>query len=320
MVDLAMVDLAMGGDLAGGDLTIADLAGADLAAADFTLLGDGGLAHQYVIRRLLMPPDHTTYALDLNGDGKPDNQFGNIEGALAAQNLDPQQLVDSAVNGGRALDLVQLDTSDPALQNDPQATATLQAAQPMANPGFNGAGTFTVDAAQPPGQFPGGLSGALFSSPDPVTTKQPVSWTLSLPLIVGATPVRLPLHGVHLQFQTGTDAPSGAPGLLAGQINGSVPSTALQIVVIPEIAASLNAEVQANPGSAVAMQILQIFDTNGDGMISTAEVAQNAIIQNLLAPDVQIYDAMGNYAPNPANTNKDSLSVGIGFLAVKASF
>jgi hypothetical protein len=40
----------------------------------------------------------------------------------------------------------------------------------------------------------------------------------------------------------------------------------------------------------------------------------------VLAPDVQIYDANGNYAPNPLNTVKDSLSVGIGFTAVAANY
>ena len=32
------------------------------------------------------------------------------------------------------------------------------------------------------------------------------------------------------------------------------------------------------------------------------------IIMAVLAPDVQIYDANGNYAPNKANSRKDSLS------------
>jgi hypothetical protein len=49
-------------------------------------------------------------------------------------------------------------------------------------------------------------------------------------------------------------------------------------------------------------------------------VATNQIVANLLAPDVQIYDANGGYAPNKNNTTKDSLSVGVAFLAVRASW
>jgi hypothetical protein len=59
----------------------------------------------------------------------------------------------------------------------------------------------------------------------------------------------------------------------------------------------------------------------GDGVISTCEVATNSIIKNILAPDVQMFSNDGlTYAPNPANTHKDSLSVGVGFTAVKATF
>ena len=46
----------------------------------------------------------------------------------------------------------------------------------------------------------------------------------------------------------------------------------------------------------------------------------NSTIQAVFAPDVQIYDANGNYAPNKTNAMKDSLSIGFGFTAVRASF
>jgi len=52
-----------------------------------------------------------------------------------------------------------------------------------------------------------------------------------------------------------------------------------------------------------------------DGKIDTCEVQGNSIIMAVLAPDVKIYDANGNYAPTATGT-KDSLSLGIGFTAV----
>jgi hypothetical protein len=33
-----------------------------------------------------------------------------------------------------------------------------------------------------------------------------------------------------------------------------------------------------------------------------------------------MYDASGNYAPNAAGTTKDSLSIGLGFTAINATF
>jgi hypothetical protein len=54
--------------------------------------------------------------------------------------------------------------------------------------------------------------------------------------------------------------------------------------------------------------------------IDICEVATSGLIQNVLAPDVQMFDAAGNYHPNPTNANKDSLSIGLGFTAVPATF
>ncbi len=126
-------------------------------------------------------------------------------------------------------------------------------------------------------------------------------------------------------------------GLMNGELQGSVKEQDVQTIVVPAIAKLLTETVMQNPGTPTSMQILQLFDvgdgnggtcTNpdgtmgkpGDGIISPCEVAMNNIIQNVLAPDVQIYDANGNYAPNPANTNRDSLSLAVGFKAVAAKF
>ena len=100
----------------------------------------------------------------------------------------------------------------------------------------------------------------------------------------------------------------------------------------PAIAQLLPAEIQANPGSATSQEIGSIFGTGGcthprgtmarasDGIIDICKVATNSINMAILAPDVQIFDANGNYAPNAANTKKDSLRIAVGFTAVKATF
>ena len=58
----------------------------------------------------------------------------------------------------------------------------------------------------------------------------------------------------------------------------------------------------------------------GDLIIDVCEVSENSIIQNVLAPDLQSYDANGNYAPQRLAMKKDSLSIGLGFTAVRAKF
>jgi hypothetical protein len=153
---------------------------------------------------------------------------------------------------------------------------------------------------------------------------------VGLALAAGVPPTMVPMNGVHIQFtHTGN-------GLVAGQIQGSVKKTDIDTKVVPALAQLLTRQVAANPNSSSTQQLLAIFDTGGDngmctnpdgsiakmgdGKIDTCEVAENSIIKNVLAPDVDIYDANGNYAPNKANTSRDSLSIGVGFTAVPASF
>ncbi len=114
---------------------------------------------------------------------------------------------------------------------------------------------------------------------------------------------------------------------LDGQIQGSIKSSDIQSQVIPALAANLTEQVQADPNSSSAQQIEATFDVGGcgnaqanDQRIDPCELAGNAIIQQVFAPDVQIYDANGNYAPNPSGAKKDSWSFGIAFTAVKATF
>jgi len=197
-------------------------------------------------------------------------------------------------------------------------------------PDYTGMGHFTVDPMQAPALFHGVLQSGSYDSENPVTTTNPVRVTLALSLVAG-NPVELPINGAHIQYD------ASPTQLVKGELQGSVKNSDVQAVLIPAVAALLNAQVQANPGSSQAMQILALFDTGngmggnctnmdgtlgrpGDGVISPCEVADNALVQNILAPDVQIYDANGNYAPNPNNTKPDSLSLGIGFTAVSAKY
>jgi hypothetical protein len=297
--------------------------------------GDSGMVahgdhHRYVFNRILVPMQRSDFAIDLNGDGKPDDQFGNVVGALAAQNIDAQSAQDAAVSSGTTVDLADVQTIDPSLKSDLSVATTLYAGVPQA-PDFSGNGSFAIDQGQPPAPLFGALVNGHFSSESPVTTRTPVSFVIKVS-VSGGPPTPLPLNGVHVSFDTGTDAMSGAPGLVSGQLNGSIKQSDVNTKMIPQIAANLTQQVESDPNSSSSMQIEQIFDVGGctddngvpaqasDRVITPCEVANNSIIKNVLAPDVQIYDANGNYAPNPANTVKDSLSVGLGFTAVRATF
>jgi hypothetical protein len=171
------------------------------------------------------------------------------------------------------------------------------------------------------------LSAGALRTNDPVTTTHPVSAVVQVELASGVDPVALKLNGVHMQ------ATVSSTGLTQGELHGSVLKADFDGAMIPATAKVLTLQVQTNPLSTTTFFIETIFDiggcTNPDGSPSMAndhridpcEVAQNAQIQSLFAPDVQIFSADGTtYAPNPQNAHKDSVSVGLGFTAVPASF
>jgi hypothetical protein len=329
---LSMVPLtfaACGGDTGGGDCTASG----------------GGTTAKFVTNSVLVPQQRSDYALDINGDGRVDNQLGNIIGALEGQMLHVQDGVNMAVTGGDLIVLLSETSADAMGQSDSCATAQMQVGQTMAMPDYSGNGHFTIDSSQPGGTFAGPIKTAKFSSAPPATTSHPVSLSIKLPLIAGATPVTLDIIGAHLQFTR-----SGS-GLMMGQLNGAIPQKSVQDKIIPNVANLLSTKLandKAGPGySSADMQILSIFDNGGkadpacaagtcknpaapvgdgscavkgDEKISICEVATAGLIQNVLAPDVQMFDSAGNYAPNKDNTMKDSLSLGLAFTAVGASF
>ena len=346
MPDLAVgaPDLAMHTDLAmkppdlavPRDLAVAPdlLPGPDMARQMACAPAGGALRAQYVWNAVAVPMQRSDYAFDLNGDGRADNQFGNIYGALHGQDLDVQNDATQAVTSGQSLTLIDAHADD--FSDDACAASDVEAAGAMASPDFSGAGHFTVDAAALPGHFAGTFGAGTFSSlPPPASAATPVTMTLRLPLL-GAI-IGVQLVGAHVQYTRATDGT-----VTGGQLNGAIRNADIQNIVVPALAASLTAQVQVTPLSTRAMELLNIFDNGGksdptcadgtcknpdgtcaikgDSKIDVCEVATCGLIQNVLAPDVQMFDANGNYQPSPDNTHKDSVSIGLGFSAVPATF
>src|SRR5262249_54813931 len=143
------------------------------------------------------------YAIDLNGDGRVDNQLGNIVAALTAQGIDVQTAANTAIQNGDGLELEGLVTVDGNAQNDPAAATVLQSAEPMPQPDFSGQGSFTVDMSVAPGTFTGMLANARYTSENPVTTTSPVACVLKIVIsapAVAASPIALPMNGCHIVY------------------------------------------------------------------------------------------------------------------------
>jgi hypothetical protein len=294
----------------------------------------GSNTAKYVTNSVSVPQQRTDFSIDLNGDGRQDNQLGNIIGALMGQNLNVQDGVTQAVNNGQLIILAAETSSDATFSADMCASTELQLGSITGTtPDYSGNGTF-MGKGSAGGTFHGPITAGKFNSSSPVTTKQPVSVTIALPLIAGATPVSLHVIGAHIQYTRGADGK-----ISGGQLHGAIKNTDVQSTIIPNVAMLLTMKV--NDGSAAGMQIENIFDNGGkadpacgttcknpdgtcavakDKKIDPCEVATSGLIQNVLSPDVQMFDSAGNYAPNAANTTKDSLSLGIAFTMVGAKF
>src|SRR5215467_12984864 len=102
-------------------------------SGDCTASGGSNKA-QYVTNAVMVPQQRSDYAIDLNGDGRVDNQLGNIIGALEGQMLHVQMGVDQAVTDGTLIVLMSETSTDAMFQSDNCATASVQVGQPIAAP------------------------------------------------------------------------------------------------------------------------------------------------------------------------------------------
>lgn len=310
---------AEGGGIDAGVDAPSDASDAAVVCTDHT--------QKLVIDSIVLPQSRTDFAIDLNGDTKTDNQLGNIIGVLGSQNIDSQAAMNDAVATGKALHLLDETSTDATYQTDPScARAGIQLATDKASPVFDGTGTFTADGTAQRGAFSGAIATGAFDATQPSTMTTPVE--LHVKIAIGASLVRLPVTGAHVSFTFLDGKVSG------GKLQGAVRQTDITNTVVPAIAKQLDDAVQADPSSQQSKETLAIFDTggcqagaknfdgsaaaSGDKKIATCEVAENAVIKNVMNSDVQMFDGT-TYKPSAANSVKDSLSIGFGFTAVPAT-
>jgi hypothetical protein len=308
---------------------------------------------QYVVSKLIAPTSRLTYGYPLLGGDKLFNQLGNIIAALNANKIDTQMSIDKAMAGGDIIILIDETSIDPAFKSDQAAASTVYVGNTTpvgmdmgnAPPDLTGNGMFTINSKVGMGSFLGRIANGTFNSNSPFTAKVPVTVTITFPL-AGSSPLQLSVSAAHLQYTRVGD------GLMTGQINGAMKKDDVTNTIVPTVATLVDQRVVAAPTDPQNQQTLMLFDTGGtadpadgcpnscfnppgtlrsdmtpapmcavkmDGRVDLCEVSTNSIIKGVLNPDVQLYQN-GVYAPNPANDMKDSLSLGVGFEAVKATF
>jgi hypothetical protein len=268
---------------------------------------------QTVINTLTMPKSATEYGFDYTktqactSGATCKNQLGAISAVLAQVGLagfDFQATIDSKLADGSLIMLFDIKgktvtDSDPILvkawMGKDKTTGTTKEQR------FNGSAEFTIDATGPTDLS---LQGKIAAS---AMSAGPGNLAIVIP-VSGATSPTVSVKSARM-FATTADTATNT--LTAGKIYGLIPWTDVDTKIIPVIADSVNATYHdATTPESIKNIIKTLIPPDASGNITADQLRKAPTLGLLLAPDV---DSTGGSKP-------DSMSVGLGFTAVKAKF
>lgn len=248
-------------------------------------------------------------ALDLDGNGTVDNQFGMVIAAFYGQGFDLPAVDQKAVDTGKIITL--LDVTDTSVASfvgaTPMPPACSSSADTVCRHHLSGTATFTVDPAAPTNPPLTGTTttGVLTAGPG----------HLAVQLAWGPTSTTtLQLIGARVKL-----AQVSPTGIGSAIIAGGISQTEIDTKLIPLMQQSYMAQVttdcanlQAPPGcgctsGSTGATLISLFDANHDCSITVDEVRTNSLIQSLLATDITV-------------ENMPALSFGFTATAVPAGY
>ncbi|MBT8496506.1 MAG: hypothetical protein KJO07_25890 [Deltaproteobacteria bacterium] len=296
-------------------------------------LDETGTHNTYVLDSLQVPTSPSeANALGLNIDFDdqdiPDNQLGKILSTLASAaggDFDISTSLAETIATGDIILLSSIQATDLSnaagagmwvyIGDEPSRSPCTGEEDTTCGKHLDGQTGFAIKADSPRNALiTGQIAGGKFDG-GPGTVR------LELPL-VGDTPLVLDLIGAQAKVTV------GANGLQSGRLGGAVTEDALRTDVLPALQQILvdvagedcvpGGETCCTPESTGEL-LYDLFDEDGSCDISLTELENNSLISTLLAPDLDLLDEGGNFNPNSDGV-LDSLSLGIGFSAVGATF
>jgi hypothetical protein len=270
---------------------------------------DTSIRYHFVTNKLLVPTTQQqaqAFALNLDGDPQqnPDNLFGGLLTMLVSTSpgIELQSNVDQALNTGQVITLHAVQADDP--MNAASASWSIFLGQKTKSaPRFDGADKFILDPAAPTNSVIAGsiANGHFTGGPGAVRIQ----------MVLMGQPVEIDLVGVRLE------ADVSKQGCANGKLGGGITVDEFHKKLLPALADGLDQVVKAD--KTAAGTILPVFDTDQDGAISSAELENNLLLKLVTSPDLDLLDASGKFNPRQDGV-KDSLSVGLGFSCVPATF
>ena len=274
---------------------------------------------QYVMNSLILPgnaggPTADDLSFDLDGADTPnDNALGSVIALLGNFNFDLQPSVTASINAGSVVILNELTAEAFAGTARWQVFLGNETAAP---PAFDGNDTLTKDPSGPSNAIlDGEITGGSFHG-------GPGSVSLSLALVDGQPPLNIDLVGA--QLSAGVSASGATDGILGGAITDDD----VRNEIIPAIANVMTGYMLADctctdpgppscTGETTGETLNDMFNTTADCSITPEELLANTLVQTAIMPDVDMFDASGAAGHDG---DPDSLSLGVGFTAVGATF
>ncbi len=268
-----------------------------------------GAQYLFVTNKLTLPTTQTqAEALALNVDedsqGHTDNKFGQLLSLLttAVPKLELQPSLDQAVNNGQIVSLHVVRADDP--MNDPSVSWSITLGlQSQSPPQFDGSDNFTLDSGVPAySPIVGSLANGQFAG-GPGTAKIQIS-------LLGQS-VDVDLIGVRIEADLSVD------GCQNGKLGGGITGEVLRGKLLPAMSDGLNQIIKAD--QELSNTLLQVFDSDNNGMITGQELENNPLLMIAISPDLDLLDSSGAFNPGHDGA-KESYSIGLGFSCVPASF
>ena len=282
-----------------------------------------GKHYRYATNALLLPNANNSYAIDVDGSGRSENQLQSVISAIGVAGFDVQGPVSAAVADGEAVFLLDEQSADFVASC---ATVTMNLARvPATPPTFAGNDNFQIDTTQNPAVLTGEIGAGQLSTALPKNQTAGTVKVLGFKLPFAGGVLPLTIYGAQVQGNI------AAAGIMSGQIHGAIRKADINNQIIPALATLLTNQIQKDPMGSDTSTLVNLFVTDPTALaacnadlakctITAAEVQNNSLIQNVLAPDIQAFNPGGQWDPIPNGANKDSLSVGLGFTAVADTF
>jgi hypothetical protein len=299
---------------------------------------------EYVLSQLTLPDQGSAADLAFNVDGIDDMKDNKLGAVLSIIPGDLQGSVDNAVAAGSLVLLSALRAD--SLTSDDAALWQVWLGNGVTTPPTPGA-MYTIDPAGPDdATVVGSVAGGTFEGKNGIVA-------LSIPLLEGAPPLQITLYGAAIRVKVSADDYTDTSASDLGRLGGAIKEEDLVTDVLPVVATFASMVIigddddpapddpptgdgdgmpdcacagtpsvrTCQSSNSTAAQVAGLLDTDNDCMVTVAELMSNTLVSSTLNPDVDLFDANGNYNPGmEGEEGYDAISLGVGINGIRAMF